>query len=291
MPFVKPQLAKPLKDALPDPQNWIAEEKYDGHRLIVSVGDGTARTLFDEVGVRAWSRDAKDRILPARVREALRSLPAGTYDGELLAPGERSYGVTVLGNVDLLVYVIFDVIHLLGRDLTSTGIAATYDERRAALEEVAHARGIPENDFTQVTDPVQIAWNSVADGSDALCSTVQRLSEEVWSRDGEGLILKRRKSLYEVGKRTKDWLKVKKVLSSVLTVIGFTAGTMGVHSIVVLRDDEGNETSVKWKNLEELAAIEADPKSRIGRRLRIEYQERTPDGGYRHPRWDRWEDE
>ena len=28
----------------------------------------------------------------------------------------------------------------------------------------------------------------------------------------------------------------------------------------------------------------------IGRKLRVDYQEVTPDG-YRHPRWDRWEDE
>jgi hypothetical protein len=29
----------------------------------------------------------------------------------------------------------------------------------------------------------------------------------------------------------------------------------------------------------------------MGRLLRIEYQDIAADGGVRHPRWDRWEDE
>jgi hypothetical protein len=74
-----------------------------------------------------------------------------------------------------------------------------------------------------------------------------------------------------------------------------------------LEDDRGNRTSVKTKDDFELAqfekqalaglqkvgdmvvAIPAHPA--IGRKLRIEYQDWTPRGGYRHPRWDRWEAE
>lgn len=279
-----PQLASPARPVA-DHAEWVAEEKYDGHRLLVRVGDASSRTLFDDVGVRAWSRDGKDRLLPPRVRQNLLNLPRGLYDGELLVPGERSYGVTVLENVDLLSYVVFDVLEILERSLVAPefgGVGATRDERRAMLEQL----GLPEDDKSWRA-PVLLAWNWPI----TCAEDVERLTAEVWSRDGEGLILKRRSSLYRPGKRSKDWMKIKKLQSAVGTVIGFCAGTMGQHSVVVLRDDDGCETSVKWKNLDELAAIEADPKSHVGRRLRFEYQERTPDGGYRHPRWDRWENE
>jgi len=282
MSFVAPALASPLKDHLITPNLWSAEEKFDGHRLIVRVGDKTSRTLFeaanDETGIRAWSRDEKDRILPPHLRESLRRLPDGIYDGELLVPGRRSFDVTVLENVNKLVFMVFDVVQLLGRDLTfQAPVMASYDERRSLLEEI----------FRDERPGVKLAWSKIIKSRDE----ISVLAKEVWARDGEGLILKRRASPYAPGKRTKDWLKIKQLRSAVLTVIGFTAGTMGQHSVTLLRDEEGYETSVKWKNLDLLRQVESDPDKFVGRRLMIEYQERTPDGGYRHPRWDRWETE
>ena len=117
------------------------------------------------------------------------------------------------------------------------------------------------------------------------------LAEKVWSAQGEGLILKEVSAPYIVGKRSKTWLKIKELRSAVLQITGYNEGTMGKHSIIVLEDEEGNETTVKWKNFKELAKIEADPQAYIGRKVRIDFQCRTPDGSYRHPRWDRWENE
>lgn len=284
MSFVWPAMASPLRPGFViEPGLWRAEEKLDGHRLIVSVGDPDGRTLFDSTGVCAWSRDHNPRELPAGLRESLGTLPPGTYDGELLVPGARSYGVTVLENADQLVYVVFDVLHLLGVDLTAQGQEpVTYEDRRHLLERLSCSDAVITED-----GPLRVAWSVPI----ACTDDVVDLAGQVWARDGEGLILKRRESLYRPGKRTKDWLKVKQLRSATLTVTGFQAGTMSENSIVVLRDDDGIETSVKWKNLEELAKIDADPSASVGRRLVIEYQERTPDGGYRHPRWDRWEDE
>jgi len=77
----------------------------------------------------------------------------------------------------------------------------------------------------------------------------------------------------------------------VCTLIGYQAGKLGPQATTLLRDEDGNVTTVKWKNMELLSRMNADPQSFIGRKVRIEYQERTPDGNYRHPRWDRFEDE
>jgi hypothetical protein len=83
---------------------------------------------------------------------------------------------------------------------------------------------------------------------------------------------------------------VKALDTAVMTVTGFEKGENGPHSTVTLVGTDG-ETTVKTLNADALRKFAANPKSFIGRKLRIEFQERTPDGGYRHPRWDRWENE
>lgn len=283
MTFVKPMLASPLPaNFTVSPGIWSVEEKIDGHRLIVEVGGKGIADLFGQSKVTAWSRHGKLRMLPPHVRKSLELLPHGVYDGELVVPGSRSYGVTVLEDSDKLVFTMFDIIELIGRNLTITGIegGATYDERRAALEMIF-------SQFTEVTPGLVLATSIPVDSLEQ----VDRLRDAVWANDGEGLILKKRSSKYVVGKRPKDWLKIKDLKSAVLTVIGFRDGTRGPDSVPILRDSDGNETTVKAKNDETLAQLQADPKKFLGRSLRIEYQERTPDGSYRHPRWDRWEDE
>jgi len=279
--FVSPMMAKVLPedfDGAPG-GNWIAEEKFDGHRIVVSVEDRAA-DLFGGRAVTAWSRYGIERSLPPHIRDAFQELPTGTYDGELLVPGERSYGTVVLENSPKLVYVVFDVICLMGKDLTIGGLQVPWTERRGYLAEIFRK--------TTGSHPVHLAH--VTDLTDR--AQVGHLAKEVWDRDGEGLILKNVASLYCPGKRPKNaWYKIKQLRSAVLTVVGFREGTMGPNSVVVLRDDDGVETTVKWKNYEWLDKLQADPKSFMGRKLRIEFQEKTADGSYRHPRWDRWEDE
>jgi ATP-dependent DNA ligase len=121
----------------------------------------------------------------------------------------------------------------------------------------------------------------------------------VWARGGEGAILKRRRAAYQAGKRSADFVKVKKTQSATLEVVGFVAGKNGDFSTVELKDADGNTTTVKTKNNAELARFArewagADPLGRhpaLGRSLRIDYSDRTRDGGYENPRWDRWERE
>jgi ATP-dependent DNA ligase len=108
-------------------------------------------------------------------------------------------------------------------------------------------------------------------------------------------------AVYRPGKRDKSWIKIKKLRSAVLTVTGFQPSkgqiiNRGPFATVVLKDEQGNVTTVKTRNDAEIAKLEAQAVAgaahpAIGRKLRIEFQERTVDGSYRHPRWDRWENE
>lgn len=263
MSFVKPMLCRQYRGILPT-GSWIAEEKFDGHRMIVEVA---------RPEVSAWSRAGNKRVLPRHILADLARLPRGVYDGELICPGKHSANVVEIAEQDNLLLVLFDVISLCGSDMTGR----TYVERAAILQ-----KGIVSV-FSPVRPPSLKMIEIKAD--------VDRLCAEVWARGGEGLVLKRTDSRYESGKRCSGWLKVKQCLSADLTIVGFTGGELGARSIVLLRDDEGHETSVKVLDHNELEFVESVPMNDlIGRRLTIEYQERTPDGAYRHPRWDRWSD-
>jgi bifunctional non-homologous end joining protein LigD len=281
-------LAHPIpkgKDLEIKPGEWAAEEKYDGMRLIVEVGSGK-QDLFIEEGVTSWSRYGLLHPLPGHLQEAMSVLPPGLYDGELLVPGLRSYGSARLENREELVLYLFDILRIEHTDTTPH----PYWKRREYLQALM-LRDNKHEKLRLANSQEVHSWDDV-----------YSLRDQVWTRDGEGLILKRVEAPYVVGKRSKDFIKIKKLQSAVLTVIGFEPSrglinNRGRYAMVLLVDDEGNKTTVKTKNdawcrkFEEAGARVEGPHPYIGKRLMVEYQERTPDKSYRHIRWDRWEDE
>lgn len=288
----KPMLASPLaKGNIVHWPDWVIEEKFDGHRLIVHVN---GRTSGD---VEAYSRPRKDgrmlsRELPIGLAKDLAKLPRGVYDGELLA-GDTATDVKRTDLEDSLRFVLFDVIQMADVCVTAT----PYEQRRTMLEKLTCIQG-----------RVQLSLSKRLTRQD----DVTRFVEQVWKRGGEGAILKRLRSTYQVNTRSKDWLKIKRVEHFTLKVVGFGQSRGSVRfpghpfAIVKLRDDEGHETTCKTKNDEELKALEdawtnahrrgADDFNKLhpalGRMLIIECGGRTRDGGYKGPViWDRWEDE
>ena len=304
MPFLSPMLAKPLpkpgakKPFILEPGMYAAEEKYDGHRIGVEVNEHPTSLLVDK-GITAWSRLANERILPSHILEALNKFPYGQFDGELLVPGKRSYGVTEITNGPDLVYFVFDVLRLDDGDITQVD----YNDRRTCLEDIFSS--VPKD------GPIRLAPSTNVN----TWEEVMTLRDEVWSRDGEGLILKRRNALYQIGKRSADFIKIKVLQTSILTVIGFVPShglinNRGLYATIVIQDEDGNVTTVKTRNDVECRALEAEANKdlvwnetrfmnkpmkmivnhpAVGRKLQIEFQERTmPDNNYRHPRFDHW---
>lgn len=232
-------------------RDFLLDVKLDGWRLTV-VKRGTA--------VCGWTRPRKGKAaafgVPSNIVTAMQALPDGIYDGEFMAvkAGAKSGDAA---RVDLpKQFVVFDVLELLGRSL----MAETIEDRRAALElAVAH-------DTTGTVIPVpQVAasWSAV---------------EAIWSVGGEGAILKRRGSRYLPGKRSADWIKVKKLEQHTVTITGFTAGKFGPHTCIefVFADGQTGRCLAKdgrWRD--EFAGA---PEAFIGRRLVIECHERF-DGG------------
>jgi ATP-dependent DNA ligase len=263
---VKPMLASAMtKHRFADfigNQAWCLEEKFDGHRVLVrKVGPA----------IDAWSRprsgkEALRRELPAPVVAAFRTLPDGVYDGELVTDGGRSWDVARLDTAKR--FVIFDVIEMLGQKVG----ARPYTERREYLSlALAHYTEQTGGDVLTIPTSEPVTEEAVA---------------EIWARGGEGAILKRVASTYQPGKRSDDWLKVKRSGSAVVTITGYEAGKCGPYSKVAVRTAEGHETTVKTKDNATLAAIAANPQAFIGRRLVISYTEHTDSGKFRHHVWD-----
>lgn len=289
--FVSPMLAT-ATTVLPVGK-WVAEEKFDGHRLIV------ARKAE---GVKAWSRNGKERALTTRLMHALETLPQGVYDGELIVPHGYSSSVTDLSNSHLLQYVVFDLLKYTGVDMTT----GRWSARRAALEGIFDSH--EDNAVVRLADFYHVnTWKDV-----------EELVDTIWERGGEGLILKDTEAPYRAGKRTKTFLKVKEQGFEVLTIIGFAPSegevmNYGDFGTAVLRNDQGTVVPVKVLDDEVRARLAKDdygPRiwqevrllsgkklryhsnhSWVGKLLHIEYQCRTPDGSYRHPRWDRLDGE
>lgn len=293
--FTEPMYACPLpnkaknpkaKEFILEPNTYVAEEKYDGIRIVTEI-NSIPDKLFVPKGITAWSRYGNLRPHPEHIQAELAKFPDCLLDGELCAPGKRSYGTMDLDNTAELVYMVFDILQLDGNNYTGLD----YEFRRETLEDLFKEVS-PSQDFVALTPIVSVnTWEDV-----------YFFRDKVWEKDGEGLILKRLDGNYISGKRPKNnWIKIKKLQSAVLTVIGFQPSRglileRGPYAMVTLKDEDGIITQVKTKN--DALCREAEELGKgggkhpwIGRKLRIEFQERTPDNSYRHGRWDRWENE
>jgi ATP-dependent DNA ligase len=249
---IKPMLASPLPDDRTiedyDPKEWVLEEKYDGHRLIVDT-----RTL------KAWSRVGNERVLPTQILDAMRGMGLAILDCEILVPSGTATDVKDLGNESRLILVVFDLL----KDGDTSLLETAQADRRLLLEKYLPSR----------TSVVSLAPQE-APSSAAL--------ERIWARGGEGAILKRKAAHYFPMKRSKDWVKFKKFESFALRVTGFESGKLGNYSVILLEDERGVTCSVKAKNDRWREEFSRNAKNFEGQILMIECQGRT-DTSYRSP--------
>jgi ATP-dependent DNA ligase len=271
-PAVKPMLASafPEGSTLADFSNdeWVLEEKFDGHRLLVVVSKDKAVTAWSRPGA---DRPSAERALPAGLVADLSALPDGVYDGELTIPGGTSSDVTRLDRKDALVFVAFDAVRIFDQDLTDKRL----DTRRSALAlAVAHA---PKGGRVRLAEQTAVSAETV---------------KAIWARGGEGAILKKKSSTYRSGWRTPNWVKVKAIGSAELTLTGFSAGKMGPQSVMNLRHDDGRETTVKvlgneWLRVfDRAAALGTIQNEFIGKRVAISFMGMTTGNQWRHPQFD-----
>jgi bifunctional non-homologous end joining protein LigD len=199
--FVEPMQASSVKEPFDSP-DWIFETKMDGFRAIAVI-DSTGKP-------RLWSRNR----LPLEpkfpmVVEAVGHLKLRStiLDGEIVALDSEG-----IPRFQLLqqwqkrptapvVYYLFDVLWSNGRDLTGKTVL----QRRDRLEQI----------ITPVSG-IQVGGYVEARGKDLFA-----LAKE---KGLEGIIAKRKASIYRPGKRSPDWLKIKSRPQQEFVVCGFTEG-------------------------------------------------------------------
>jgi bifunctional non-homologous end joining protein LigD len=215
----KPMLAT-LAEQVPGGAGWVFEVKWDGFRAIARISGGEA-TLT--------SRNGND--LGGRFPTVARQVPRGVktpdcvLDGEICAldeAGRATFSAIQQAKAGTqYIYVVFDLLELEGEPLTDLPLR----QRRERLEALLDRR----------SKTVQLS-----EGFDDGKALFRAAQEQRF----EGIIAKRLDSKYAVGRRTRDWLKIKTKGRQEFIVAGYTrgqgrrAGTLGSLVLAVRRGSE-----------------------------------------------------
>ena len=196
--YIEAMLAKESDKPFSD-KDWIYEIKWDGYRAIAEVNNKE---------VKLYSRNGNSFLTayPEVVEELSKMKLNAVLDGEIVVLNEQGnpdfhklqeYGINK--NAPLQYYV-FDLLELDDKKFYSTPLI----ERKKMLAEL-----IKKNPIVKYSDHVE--------------ESGAEFFEVIKEKDLEGIMAKRKDSLYYPGKRTADWLKIKHHKSEDVIIAGFTA--------------------------------------------------------------------
>jgi bifunctional non-homologous end joining protein LigD len=215
---IEPMLATPVKKSFDDP-DWIFEVKWDGYRAVAEIREGSV-SLYSRNGI---SFDKK--FFP--VAEALRKFGfEAVLDGEIVVVDDQGrpdfqklqhYQESGGGH---LLYCVFDLLYFKGHDLTELPLL----RRKDLLKRI-----LPSTPKVRFSDHVR--------REGVLFYNVAR------EKGLEGIIAKNSQSVYEAGRRSRQWLKVKTQLTQEAVIAGFTepGGARKYFGALVLGVYEGDE--------------------------------------------------
>ncbi|MBA3962807.1 MAG: ATP-dependent DNA ligase [Chthoniobacterales bacterium] len=198
--FIDPMKPR-LRETPPNERGWIYELKFDGVRALAVKSSGKVRLI---------SRNEND--LTSRfteVADALVVLPGKDWviDGEVVALDDKGRSSFQLlqaremeGKKTPLYFYVFDLLQLNGRDLLGLPLTIRKETLRQLCEGVA--------------DPIR--------RSDQLGDDPQKLLTEVKRLGLEGIIGKLADSVYESGRRSGAWIKLKCVNEQEFVIGGYT---------------------------------------------------------------------
>jgi bifunctional non-homologous end joining protein LigD len=189
-----------LTDAVPRGDDWIYEIKWDGYRIIATVagGEPELRTRKDQDYTKRFENVAKELV------KALKT-PDCVVDGEVCAldeEGRPSFSAMQQAKPGTpIVYYLFDLLEVEGEPIVDLPL----EERRERLEKLLDKR----NKTVRFSETFE-------DGQSLLgAAKKQRL---------EGIMAKRLGSRYLVGRRSREWLKIKGHGRQEFVIAGYTRG-------------------------------------------------------------------
>jgi len=193
---LSPMLAT-LVDKPFDEAGWSYEIKWDGYRALGYVNKG-------KVELRSRNNKSFEKYYP--IYDELKKWTIDALvDGEIVVLNEK--GQSNFGDLQnwrseadgTLVYYVFDLLWLEGRDLTGLPLS----ERRTLLRSI-----VPAEDIIRYSD-------SFETGGKEFFAKAQRLGLE-------GIMAKKTDSFYSPGTRTREWLKIKTANRQEVVIGGFT---------------------------------------------------------------------
>jgi bifunctional non-homologous end joining protein LigD len=206
--FIQPMECLPVTK-LNDAGQWTCEIKLDGYRAI-AVKSGQTINLFSRRGKSFNSQ------YPYIV-EALAGLPNGTVvDGEVAAlddAGRPNFHLLQhsRSGASRICYFIFDLLVCNNRDLTRLPLI----ERRKLMNLLV----------TLKSGRIRISEQFEVTANDMLVA--------VREQKLEGVVAKRKDSLYEAGRRTGSWIKYRVNRGQELVIGGYIPGPHGFDSLIV----------------------------------------------------------
>lgn len=285
--FISPMLATLSDDPAFDDPKWIFEIKWDGYRAVAEL-DGLQTKLYSRNGLTFQKAYPK-------VYDALCKIKSkAVIDGEIVVydhNGKPSFqniqNYNSRQNLPIQ-FQVFDCLSVRGTDITKKPLL----ERKQILQQL-----LPPSEVIMYCD-------HIAEEGTTLFEHASKLGLE-------GIIAKKINSTYQVGKRTKDWLKIKNVLTEDFVIVGWTDPQNSrkyFGALMLARKDKGKlifagtvGTGFTEKLLKELFE-KLKPKARKTSPMsvpfkvtqdmhfvepfyiaQVQYQEMTADGHVRHP--------
>lgn len=220
---IEPMLAKLESPDIELAGTWISEPKFDGERLLAEykekkIGLWTRRHVqvsskFPEVADALLKVDGDDWILDGELTVA------GGFRRLLKRNVEDKTKIKILSQKIPATYHVFDILRWEGIDLTSKPLK---DRKKILLNHVHPSDRVKIMPFRLVKS-----------------SEVKKQFQEYVNEGYEGAVLKNALSAYESGKRTGQWIKIKREETVDVNIIGATRSTGSIPFGALLMERDG----------------------------------------------------
>ncbi len=216
---IKPMLATPIDKAF-DSKEWVFEIKWDGVRAILFLNKKNEAKPLIELSSRSGNSITHrypEIIESLDLTNAITCKGSAILDGEIVVLNNQGYpdfqshqkrmNIEYKKDIELLsreipaTYYLFDILYLDGKYLQDL----EFVERRRIL-----------SDVIQTNHRIKL--------SEIFGQHGISLYDKIKSIGLEGIIAKKKSSVYSQGTRSRDWLKIKNIKTQDCVVIGYTKG-------------------------------------------------------------------
>ena len=238
-----------------DGNNYYIQRKRDGVRAMSTVvisDDNNSDDENDDEKVQLYSRKREEYLGVPHINyelKVMKQFPNLYLDGELYLHGEHLQDISGTARTKLLdkkncnllklEYWVFDVYDKSRPDLT-------FDQRLELLNELFSDSGVLFN--KQYIKKVE-TYELTKESNEAAKDQIKEFYDEFLYEGYEGAILRKGNSVYRVGTRSSNLLKIKPVFHDEFKCVGFTEGKTGSRKGTIIYICETNQEPKKKFNV------------------------------------------